>query len=1026
MSNKSNEVFRFASFRGAEDNYAINIEIAPFPKSEFLNELRRNEDSSREDMITLIESKTLISFNALKVLSLHKLADRFFNALESGDVQLSQEVIKNFGIRNESYFQDLLTIQSNWILIRARIIFKLMEESQNAGLRNALERTIRFIACVDHVKKGRLSNEIEQLEFMLNSVVVTPGIIWSLNKTRNNLRSILDVNSRISEMVRNVNVQRQTELDFNIVSGLGEKLDAFYFETERELIESFIPSASDSLAPVVNFDSAFFDSFKKSLNSEESVLFEREIEPSMLSRTRDIVSALDVVGDKVNKIASRSNEQLVGLNRLGTLYSSGIFKEKKDFVLSPTITSLGMMDLFTVREELARYEAGEISHIENILEGEAKKSNYEKTTESEETRTSSISSETETEESNETTNSTSLSSSANSELKNEFGLKTGFKAKYGAADISVSTNTDFKRSKSESDSSSHTMAKDVTKRSSQKVKESFQSSITNRSLVRVFEQNSHDFVGIQESTSGVYKHVEKIQKVSLHHYGKRMAMEFMIPEPALYYLGREKSEEIQQIPPFDLSIESINRSNYMALANRYSVSDIPLPPEPKYLVGFSWNSEPNEEQDDYGQIVKSAKIQIPDGYHPTHFRANVEIAGGSCDIALGGMNVLRVSDSLIPEGGRASDRNGGLEPNQNLSNFFSELFSWKQIGSTTPYENGGIPITITVLDSWDNISTVNISIRCSVDDALMQEWRLAAYDKLKEGYERKMLDRQAREESHSGSSFSSARDRSRQRNKEIEKEEIKKFCIATMRERGFGDANEFDAISLIEGGNSDKEILGINFGEFEKQSPVIRFFEDAFEWDLMYSQLYPYFWGRKDGWDKKNSLAINDNQHLDFMRAGAAKVVVTLKPGYEDKVLHYLESEAENEHLRINGSNGHFDGNSSNYKLWSEILTSRREELIIGDTTLKVENGISNVQINGDNWKITNRDRTRNLYIEGEQYTIKAVSEANNQFTIDRPYRLESNDVASFVLDSVQVGAPWEERLPTNLVILSENENQLN
>jgi hypothetical protein len=72
------------------------------------------------------------------------------------------------------------------------------------------------------------------------------------------------------------------------------------------------------------------------------------------------------------------------------------------------------------------------------------------------------------------------------------------------------------------------------------------------------------------------------------------------------------------------------------------------------------------------------------------------------------------------------------------------------------------------------------------------------------------------------------------------------------------------------------------------EAPTIEFLEQAFEWTQMSYSLYPYFWSDKGKW-KTDSLLVdeNDPEFAAFLAAGAARVQVPVRPGYEGAVALY-------------------------------------------------------------------------------------------------------------------------------------------
>jgi hypothetical protein len=80
----------------------------------------------------------------------------------------------------------------------------------------------------------------------------------------------------------------------------------------------------------------------------------------------------------------------------------------------------------------------------------------------------------------------------------------------------------------------------------------------------------------------------------------------------------------------------------------------------------------------------------------------------------------------------------------------------------------------------------------------------------------------------------------------------------------------------------------------------IHFVHSALDWDNMLVSLYPHFWDANSEAQGKPFLTHPDTEHREFLRAGAAQVVLPIRPGYEEKILSLLEygevGEIEQEH----------------------------------------------------------------------------------------------------------------------------------
>ena len=71
-------------------------------------------------------------------------------------------------------------------------------------------------------------------------------------------------------------------------------------------------------------------------------------------------------------------------------------------------------------------------------------------------------------------------------------------------------------------------------------------------------------------------------------------------------------------------------------------------------------------------------------------------------------------------------------------------------------------------------------------------------------------------------------------------------------------------------------------------SSFVKFMEQAFEWDIMSYYFYPYYWGAKEDWEQLYKFDSNDALFRSFMQAGMARVIVTVRPGFEKAVMHYM------------------------------------------------------------------------------------------------------------------------------------------
>jgi hypothetical protein len=331
----------------------------------------------------------------------------------------------------------------------------------------------------------------------------------------------------------------------------------------------------------------------------------------------------------------------------------------------------------------------------------------------------------------------------------------------------------------------------------------------------------------------------------------------------------------------------------------------------------------------------------------------------------------------------------------------------------------GVPVSMLAHGHWDKTLVLHVTLRCERTPEAMTAWRLRTWEKLMEAHERlqQNYDRAVLEATAQNAALFQITGASEAVNRAVERDELKKWSIKTMRVESFDD-DLFDAVIQVgEHAELDPVVS-------DAQAPIIRFFEEAFEWREMSYFLYPYFWGRRSAWKARLATSGVDFRHTAFLQAGAARVIVPITPGYEERVLHYLDSDPTKPELEriASPAPGEIPADSENPQLWLDLIVEKNAELARGSGSLSVTKGNDLVTINSDSrWVPDDRDNGRDLYIGGERYQAAESLPATKQVRLDRAYEGTTDARAGYATGSVPFGAPWLVRIPTNLVILREN-----
>lgn len=535
---------------------------------------------------------------------------------------------------------------------------------------------------------------------------------------------------------------------------------------------------------------------------------------------------------------------------------------------SPTargIRPLGIGDLLLVRQELQRYVTGEVAHIENALKGEIRSRVHSRMRETEETIITETERLEETEKDLQTTERFELHKETQKTIEKEWSIDAGVSVTAGFGPVSVSAHADFAlgQSMSETNSTSSTIAKDITDRSIARLKQRSREERTRRTLERFEEKNEH---GIDNKAGsghvvGVYRWVDKIYKHRLVNYGKRLMFEFIIPEPAAFYVflqaHRAKSGITMKKPsPPTVSGEALTpallqRDNYQHLLATYSVRDAePCPAETiKLSVAVADAAAPGT-----GTLVEYAKtfekLQIPEG---------------------------RVGHTVYGH---------GWWHGSNVKVYIAGSAWGKHHAKGV---EGVVPISVMGKLSRFNI---NIVVECLLTPQAFEAWQLKTYEAIMAAYERQLADYQEHVASVNIQSAIQIEGNNPGVNRKIERDELRKGVLRQLtnnfsatRVNGTWRYNEtFNAMR----GNQEYGYPEADVATSIVEGRIIQFFEQAFEWNNLTYRFYPYFWGRKENWDTNYLISDPDPQFMEFLRAGAARVIVPVHPLYNETVLHYL------------------------------------------------------------------------------------------------------------------------------------------
>lgn len=344
-----------------------------------------------------------------------------------------------------------------------------------------------------------------------------------------------------------------------------------------------------------------------------------------------------------------------------------------------------------------------------------------------------------------------------------------------------------------------------------------------------------------------------------------MMFEFMVPEPAkLHSLGMKVSNntENQLIKPIDpREAAAMQIKDWSALADTTKL---------KYWLGY-YNVEVDERLEpvvyvgkaiDYSSTEskqassKSDLIAIPEHYITESY-------------------VVKSSNSFPGYNGWGSGASllvGGDNGSSGFLKFVRE-----------------VPITIATTNAHYFHATVNI--KCVLQEEYKNGWMQKAFNKIIEAYklelskyEAALAEAKAVGVQIKGSNPGFYR--------KIENTILRRNCISYMLNQNPNAMLTFGKKRYYTNDNSATETFTntdiLVDHELDQYAAFIKFMEQAFEWEIMSYNFYPYYWGERKSWADLYQFDDNDPIFRAFVQSGMARVIVTVRPGFEEAVRHFM------------------------------------------------------------------------------------------------------------------------------------------
>ncbi len=564
----------------------------------------------------------------------------------------------------------------------------------------------------------------------------------------------------------------------------------------------------------------------------------------------------------------------------------------------PPLRCISVGDYIRVEQELCCYEPGEVADIKNVMQGEFMKHSTRRLKQKETNVTTESEQEEEKETDSQTADRYELEKETDKTLSMDMSLDLGVSVSAQYGPVSASMNTQFSSgfSSTQSEHQAVNYSKEVMERTVNRIRKRVREERKTRTFeeVEVLVDHEYDNRGNNNSGGhivGLYRWVDKIYNAQLVNYGKRMMMEFMIPEPAAFHLWamtqRENPADAvvldEPIHPKDMvitytsnsngnpliqvnglkSADDISETNYLYWAAEYGASVEAPPPSIKKVVVGMVEDVGDTGKDKYAGRIKSDFV-VEEGFMATEISANIGFEAASIRVFIGNVEVSFNS----------------------------------QLSLSLPNLMGKIEIVMYA----NKLKAVAVGLKFALKptEQHLQNWKIKTYQSIIQGYERKKAayDAAMSEASENVMGGGFVKGSNPAMNKGIIQNELKKGCLRWLfNDNTFPEQYNSWAVWYFSPDNdwlTRSDSADTNIPQMFRDNTAIllnekiKFAENCFEWDILTYQLLPYYYGATSRWRKLYNLTEDDPQMQAFMQAGSAKVIVPVRPGFEEQALHLL------------------------------------------------------------------------------------------------------------------------------------------
>jgi hypothetical protein len=480
---------------------------------------------------------------------------------------------------------------------------------------------------------------------------------------------------------------------------------------------------------------------------------------------------------------------------------------------------------------------------------------------------------------------------------NQFNVNGTVSGTYGPVTATVSSGftSQGQESSNATESSKHAIS--TTRKASARVKQEHKVTISTTTVTGTSETSTRILQNPSPTNPMRIDYFSLMRKwhVGLYRYGLRMTYDIAIPEPgaSMRKAYAQIADLKAKLGPFTFNVphseisadiwSGENQPHYLVLGERFDAAGLPLPPV-KPDAPLTYTAHPGDAVSGAGWHFYDQGIDVPPDQWITDVILHAHIGNikGDPDNPTFGVEGSNYEDPKIPD-------------------WKVDILLTKDHNNFLLHAKG--KLTVTYFFSHANQTFVGLDVYTEPTLQAQQQWQTdvwnALYNAAQTQYYATQQDIQtqiaALEDKISKVDTLTLR---REENEEIMKGVLRWLLGPTFYFmpaeilKSFTDQNLFDmAHGLVAERGQEFPVATkswlptVNFfGE------MVKFVNQAIEWENVLYFLYSYFWDVPASWQFIQQINHPDSTRQAFLRAGSARVVLTVRRGWEEAWVRFVEA----------------------------------------------------------------------------------------------------------------------------------------